>query len=399
MKTLKTEKLKMLGTLLICILSLQSIAQTKKNFTINGSLANIASMPAKIYLKYDAVAEKPTDSSVVKEGSYNFKGSVDASVIATIMLTKEGKSAEKDKLNLMLDNGAINIVSDQSLHNATVTGSGAHANDEYLKVTRFAANESAEIQKIANSEAYKTDELLKKEVTSRTNNLLGSALSNTIVYVRKNPSSPISPYFTYALIASGYVTAEMTDTLYRGFPAELKSSKLGLAIATTLANRSKAALDAQAKSKALDGMTPLGSKAKDFTQNDVNDKPVSLSSFKGKYVLVDFWASWCAPCRAENPAVVKAFNAYKDKGFTVLGVSLDNKNGKQAWINAIAKDGLIWTQVSDLKSFENEAAVLYGVKAIPQNFLIDPNGIIVAKNLRGAALEEKLASIFKSTKP
>lgn len=389
-----------LAIFMLAIVSLQPLsAQMKKSFTINGSLINLVSMPAKVYLKYDAITEKPLDSAIVENGKYTFKGSIEASVPATIRLAKEGTPAEKDKLNLMLDNGELNIVSDQSLINAVVTGNGTHANEEYSKVTRFAFNESAAIQKIMESEAYKTDESLKKETTARSNNLLGTALSNTIVYVRQNPSSPISPYFTYALIASGYVTPEMTDTLYRDFPAELKLSKLGLSIDAVFAKRKQAALDASAKKKALDELTPLGSKAKDFTQNDLNGKPVSLSSFKGKYVLVDFWASWCAPCRAENPTVVKAFNTYKDKGFAILGVSLDAQNTKQAWIDAIAKDGLVWTQVSDLKSFNNEAAVLYGVKAIPQNFLIDPNGVIVAKNLRGNALEEKLAIIFKSTKP
>jgi len=129
-------------------------------------------------------------------------------------------------------------------------------------------------------------------------------------------------------------------------------------------------------------------KAPDFVQPDVNGKPISLASFKGKYVLVDFWASWCKPCRMENPNVVKAYNEFKDKNFTVFGVSLDQE--KNAWQEAIKKDGLTWTHASDLKYWNNEAAALYQVQSIPANFLIDPSGNIIAQDLRGEDLTETL---------
>ena len=140
--------------------------------------------------------------------------------------------------------------------------------------------------------------------------------------------------------------------------------------------------------------TGIGKFAMDFTQNDTLGMPVSLSQFRGKYVLVDFWASWCGPCRVENPNVVKVFHQYKDKGFTVLGVSLDRPNAKDKWLKAIHDDGLAWTQVSDLKFWDNEVAKLYGIRAIPQNLLIDPQGKIIAKNLRGMELEQYLAKTF-----
>jgi peroxiredoxin len=133
--------------------------------------------------------------------------------------------------------------------------------------------------------------------------------------------------------------------------------------------------------------------APDFTQPDTNGTPVSLSSFRGKYVLVDFWASWCGPCRQENPNVVKAYNQFKDKNFTILGVSLD-KN-KNAWLEAIKQDGLAWSHVSDLKYWNNEAAALYQVQSIPYNVLIDPTGKIIAENLRGGELLSTLNNVLK----
>lgn len=140
--------------------------------------------------------------------------------------------------------------------------------------------------------------------------------------------------------------------------------------------------------------TWVGKPALDFSQAGPDGKQVALKSFRGKYVMIDFWASWCGWCRIEHPMLIKAYNKYKDKGFTLLSVSLDDAKDKEKWLAAIKKDELPWQQVCDLKGRDNEVAKLYGIKGIPQSVLVGPDGVIVAKNLRGEDLLVKLDEIF-----
>ena len=202
-------------------------------------------------------------------------------------------------------------------------------------------------------------------------------LEQVDLFIKAKPASPVTPFIVY-------VTSPLDNDMnglearYAALNPAAKETHYGQEIAKLIAS-SKIGLE--------------GSVAVDFTQNDTANNPVSLSSFKGKYVLVDFWASWCGPCRHENPAVVAAYNEFKNKNFTILSVSLDQNKDK--WKQAIVADNLTWTHVSDLKYWQNEVAQLYHIQSIPANMLIDPEGKIIARNLRGDALYEALGKLLK----
>ena len=351
--------------------------------TIKGTLQ--FSEPAEIvFLSYRTVDERITDSVVVKNGKFEFNSKVTEPTLATLSVrfkTLDANGRQKmDRIQLYIEPGKIKVDVKDSLKFAKVSGSESNKAFDAFKILQ----KPYDIRSNSLNEQYmsfnkdKNEEGMKNII--KEFNKLDEEKNDKLLYpyLMENSSSPIALY-VLGQYAGFDIDAKKIEPIFEQLTTTIKNSPSGVAFKDRIETAKK---------------TGVGVMTMDFTQNDTLDNAISLSSFRGKYVLIDFWASWCGPCRAENPNLVKAFHAYNEKGFTVLGVSLDQPSKKQSWLDAIHKDGLTWTQVSDLKYWDNAVAKQYGIRAIPMNFLVDPSGKIIAKNIRGEELNTKLSEVF-----
>jgi peroxiredoxin len=358
-----------------------SFAQSKQ-FELKGKLA--LTQPVDwLYLRYASNGQYITDSVQPKNGEFKFKGEISEPVDAYLMakFRQQGDAKlPRENVQLFLEPTQIEFTANNSLSNYTLKGS--KGNDEFQELLKQSAAYDQRFGKLYNDydsleQAGKKDEMKKiEDAIEQLNNEMKENVYGT--FIKTHPNSNVA-LFALKQYAGWEIVPAKVAPLYNSLSASLKN----FPSAKSLKDRIEIAKK-----------TEIGSYAMDFTQNDTLGKPVSLSSFRGKYLLVDFWASWCGPCRRENPNVVKVYNKFKDKNFTILSVSLDRPDAKDKWLAAIHKDGLTWTHVSDLKYWDNAVAKQYGIRAIPQNILLDPQGKIIAKNLRGEDLDAKLTEVF-----
>ncbi|WP_293665850.1 TlpA disulfide reductase family protein [uncultured Parabacteroides sp.] len=327
--------MKRLAVTALVALTLASCQETPKGYVINGE---VAGMPeGKIYLKsFRNKMFFDVDTAEVKDGKFTFKGEVDQPLLFGLATENMDYPVQ-----LFVENTTMDVKIGDDGETITVQNSPIN--------TVFQENADKVFE-----DGYDIDSL-----------------------IAKYPDSPAAAFY-----------------LYRYFTYQLPLDDLK----ATRARISPALADCPYV-KDLDGIikqlenVQIGKTAPEFSLPDTAGVSVSLSDFRGKYVLLDFWASWCPPCRRENPNVVKAFNEYKDKNFTIIGISLDKDKSK--WLKAIADDNLTWTHLSDLKYWDSEIPALYGVRGIPANVLLDPDGVIIAKNITGEDLHQKLKEVIK----
>lgn len=323
-----------------------------KGYEITGTITGYPDGTAVSFLNQQT--NKLEKQAEIKNGKFTIKGNLAEPSFIVLILADQPPA-----IPMFIDNSEIKISGDKnSLDNISITGSKSE--DEYQELEK----------------ALKPYEKMFVPDGEKDPASVAEVEKISEAFVKKHPASFVDPIAIIRVLqtSQNHVVAE---NMYRLMTKDVKETNLAKYVNQQLE---------------LAKINPIGSEIADFSQTDTSGHKIKISSLRGKYVLIDFWASWCRPCRMENPNVVAAFKKYHEKNFTVLGVSLDQ--AKAAWLNAIHMDGLTWSHVSDLKGWSNEVATKFQITSIPQNILINPKGIIIAKNLRGEALNKKLDELF-----
>lgn len=357
--------------ILVFAMAAISCQSAKDEYSIKGSIDGVEK--GKVYLQKLVDGQpKTVDSTDIAGGKFSFKGKMEIPDFRVLRLNDREYFAQ-----FFLDNASVTVAAKKdSLRATKITGSPT--ND----VFRLYVTEMDKLSKEISGLQQKYQEAMSTgntEAGDKAKIDYQAMIDNNKVFtknfIKEHSNSVVAPFILMQLVSQ--LESNDVEEMVSKFAPEIDKSEYVVKLKEYIQEQKK---------------TAIGAVAPDFTMNDTEGKPVALSSFKGKVVLVDFWASWCGPCRQENPNVVNLYKQYHGKGFEILGVSLDR--GKDEWLKAIKDDNLTWTHVSDLQFWQNAAARLYGVNSIPQSYLLDKDGKIIGKGLRGEQLAKKLAELF-----
>lgn len=340
-----------------------------EQYIIHGKISG--NKPAQVYLQaYKNREFINIDSTNLKNGEFNFTGHVDYPYLNFI------KIGTAQPIAFFIENSNIEFNANiDSLSNAVITGS--KTNDAYFAFTKELVNYEKRSQMISELVSMEKKPVFKELYTAKLDSAENAEIEFIKQFAIKNSDNILAPYVINRHLIY-YLNLKDLEDLINQLTIKLRGSEYTQQLLT--------------RADLLRSLEP-GMTAPAFTQNDTTGNPVSLADFKGKYVLIDFWASWCPSCRAENPKIVDIYKKYRYKKFTILGISLDKS--KEKWEQAINDDKLTWTQVSSLQGWENPVAAQYGVNSIPHAILIDPEGKIVKRSISPKELDEFLKEQLK----
>jgi peroxiredoxin len=350
-------------------------------FIVEGTAKGIEN-GKKVFLEKqnEAMGTVPVDTAVVQDGKFKFEGKIAEPELHLISF--EGV---QPKSFVIVENGEINIeIQKDSVFNNKITGT--YNNEQLTEFNALGVKISRKLKAFQTANNVKMKTAVDTKDTATVNQLRATYQSiqkemqtETENYIKNHPKSFVGLLLLESFFAAPQPDIAKIEALYKGLDAELKNTKIGKKIEKSLS-----------EVKAVG----IGSKAPEFSGPNPEGKQVSLASSLGKVTIIDFWASWCGPCRAENPNVVALYNEFHSKGLNIIGVSLDRPGQADKWKEAIAKDGLTWTHVSNLKFWEDPIATTYGVKSIPATFILNEAGLVIAKDLRGPELRAKVAQLL-----